>query len=750
MCGIATFSADLLAAISGADPELKVTTVAMSDRSDYNYPAQVSYEIAETNATAYGPAADFINRKGCEVLSVQHEYGIFGGDAGEDLLQLVRRAKMPIVTTMHTVLRTPDADQRRVTSELLQLSERVVVMTQRAVSYLEENYDIPAHKVDVIPHGIPKIEPDSGKALREKLGIPGPMILTFGLLSPDKGIQYVIEAMPEILAQCPGATYVVVGATHPNIRASNGESYRRSLMLRARELGVEDNVRFVDRFVTAEELIEYLGAMDIYITPYLNAQQITSGTLAYAVGAGKAVISTPYVYAEELLAEGRGVLVPFRDFAAIAREIIDIERVPARREEMIRCAAKFGKEMLWPAVGKRYLESFHRATSESRERMRVLVQKPTSPAQTLSALPELRFEQLGNLTDCTGILQHATYNVPNRAEGYCVDDNARALLLTAYLESAKQLTSPMASAQARYLGFLMDAYNPENGRFRNFMSYQRNWLEDAGSEDSHARSLWALGAVACRTRDRGLKQISKDLFEQGMGAVRGMTSPRTWAYTAIGAHEYLAAYPTDEDVFALKTEMESRLMRQYGYSQEVAGSMEWPWFEQSLTYANARLSQALILSQRPDVQRIGLQTLSWLMKVQTGPNGVFAPIGSNGFFERDGARSWFDQQPVEVAGAVSACLSALKVTGDHSWLIEAHRAFSWFCGDNMLSQPVYDRTTGGCHDGIHEDRINRNQGAESTLSFLCALAELRNAAAPSLAISQSAATHEIKRVPSSS
>lgn len=697
----------------------------MSDRADYVYPERVSHEIADCDRAAYGLAAEHINRHGYDVLSVQHEYGIFGGQAGCYLMNLVREAKMPIVTTLHTVLREPSPAQRAVMDELLQLSERVVVMSERAVAFLVDVHDVSPDKIDLIPHGIPDIKAGKGQELRSKLGIDGPMILTFGLLSPDKGIQYVIEAMPRIIWDHPGATYVVVGATHPHVRASSGEVYRESLATLAKDLGVAAHVRFVDRFVATEELVDYLAAMDIYVTPYLNAKQITSGTLAYAVGAGKAVISTPYWYAEELLADGRGMLVPFRDANAIAAAVLALEREPETRLDMGRKAAEFGKQMLWPEVGKSYLASFARAKSDSSERLRKLTQGPILAVQAPEALPDLRLDHLFDLSDDTGILQHATFTVPNRSEGYCVDDNARALLFTAYLDSGR---SDVALLQSRYLGFVLDAFNPASGRFRNFMSYGREWLEEAGSEDSHGRSLWALGAIVNRCKDRGRREVAKALFERGASALFATTSPRTWAYGVLAADEYLQAFPHEYSIQVLKQTMASRLWRQY----EINQSDEWPWFEQSLTYANARLSQALIVAgeavENRGMLEAGLESLSWLMGVQTGPGGVFAPIGTNGFYARSAERAYFDQQPVEASASVSACLSASRITGNPMWLDGARRAFRWFLGENMLGQPLYDRSTGGCQDGLHEKRVNRNQGAESTLSFQCALAELRDAA----------------------
>lgn len=636
---------------------------------------------------------------------------------------------MPIVTTLHTVLQEPSAAQRLVMDELLELSERIIVMSKTAIGFLAEAHNVPLAKIDLIPHGIPQVEISAGKALRESLGIPGPMILTFGLLSPDKGIQYVIEAMPAILKELPGATYILVGATHPNVQAHAGESYRESLLELAENLGVSANVRFVDRFVTTEELVQYLSATDIYVTPYLNPKQITSGTLAYSIGAGKAVISTPYWYAEELLADGRGILVPFRDSDSISDAVLKLQRDPALAAALAQKASAYGQQMIWPEVAKRYLASFSRAKRDSADRLRSLVQQPVNSGFAVNQLPDCILDHLLVLSDDTGILQHATYSTPNREEGYCVDDNARALLLTAYLDQVEDIPKALDLAQSRYLSFVQHAFNPANGRFRNFFGYDRKWLEQMGSEDSHGRSLWSLGTMVNRCRDNGRRALSKNLFDRAAPAILKTTSLRTWAYGILACDEYLQAVPHEYSTLAIKQQLAQKLHQQFELNQ----TADWPWFEDRLTYANARLAQALIvagdsLGNQPMLEH-GLLALKWLMNVQQSPSGLFAPIGSDGFYLKGHERAYFDQQPIEAAASVGACLRAARTTNDSGWLNNALHAFHWFLGENMLGQPLIDPSTGGCFDGLHEKRLNRNQGAESTLSYLCALVELRNFAA---------------------
>ncbi len=700
----------------------------MSDRFDYDYPREVGLDIQVGDQSAYLRAADSINSSGFDVLSVQHEYGIFGGEAGSYLIGLLRETKMPIVTTLHTVLLDPSPAQKSVMEDLLQLSERVVVMSQKAIEFLELVHGFPREKIDLIPHGIPHIPATAGQELRREMDITGPMIMTFGLLSPDKGIQFVIEAMPKILESHPDAVYVVVGATHPHVKASAGEAYRDSLVALAIKLGVEGSVRFVDRFVSIEELVNYIGATDIYTTPYLNPRQITSGTLAYALGSGKAVISSPYWYAEELLDDERGILVPFRDSNAISDAVLKIEGDLVFRQTLEANATAYGLQMSWPEVGKRYLESFAKARKDSAARLRGISHKPVDAFRSIESLPTLRLDHLIQLSDDTGILQHATFTTPNRSEGYCADDNARALLLTAYIAAGRVLPPDIALLQSRYLSFLLDAFNPKNGRFRNFMSYDRSWLEDAGSEDSHGRSLWALGATVNRCLIASKSAVAHGLFKSAMLAMEDMTSPRTWAYGILAADEFLACYPFDHEVKQVLQLCADKLYDRYRINEEES----WDWFEQSLSYANARLPQALIVAGKKlgdkNMLESGVRSLRWLMALQTGPGGVFAPIGANGFYTRFGDRSFYDQQPIEASASLSACLAAYRATADLTWYMEAQRAFGWFLGVNMLGLPLYDEVSAGCHDGLHEERLNQNQGAESTLSYLCALAELRNPA----------------------
>jgi glycosyltransferase involved in cell wall biosynthesis len=723
-CGIATFTTDLSDAIASADRELDCFVLAMNDgRHQYAYPSRVRFELADNDTGAYTRAADFLNVNAVDVISVQHEYGIFGGKAGSHLLTLLRELRMPIVTTLHTILASPNLQQRRVMDELTSLSDRLVVMTDGGAELLREVHGVDADKIDVIPHGIPSV-PFAGN--KGRLGVEGrPLILTFGLLSPDKGIEHVIDALPAILARYPDAVYIVLGATHPHIVERHGETYRLMLEERAKRLGVDGSVIFHNRFVSQAELSEFLAAADIYITPYLNPEQITSGTLAYALGAGKAVISTPYRYARELLANGRGILVPWKDAPAIATEIIGLLDDPAKRMDLRKRAAAHGEAMLWPAVAASYLQTFERArTSHSAQRQTAF--RASTLAMRPADLPRINLDHVVVMSDDTGMLQHANYNVPRYDEGYCVDDNARALMLMTLIEDAgtedPKLVRTLAS---RYLAFISHAFNRPLGRFRNFMSYSREWREEQGSEDSHGRALWALGTVVGFSADPGRHSLAGALFHDALPAVATFTSPRAWAFTLLGIERYLRAFEGDRSVQAAGKAIADRLLALFRRVDQ----HDWPWFENSVTYCNARLPQALVASGAwlgdDEMTATGLRSLEWLTTIQRTPDGYFAPVGTNGFFERGMIAATFDQQPVEACATVSACMHAFRATGDHRWAEHARRAFTWFLGQNQLQQSLYDPLSGGCRDALHVDRMNDNEGAESTLSFLLALMDMR-------------------------
>lgn len=732
LCGIATFTSDLTDAISRAAPDSDCFVGAVNDRSEgYDYSSQVRFELLENDLDSYRRAADFLNFHNTDVLCVQHEFGIYGGPGGNHLLALLEEAHMPVVTTLHTVLQHPDSVQRRVMKKLAARSDRLIVMARKGAEILEETYQIPTAKIEVVAHGIPDLPFVDSSHAKVQFGIEGrQVLLTFGLIGPGKGIEHVIEALPEIAKQHPEVVYVVLGATHPHLLANEGERYRLSLERLARDLGVKRHVIFHNRFVSMDELADFIAATDIYVTPYLNEAQVTSGTLAYVFGAGKVVVSTPYWHAAELLADGRGELVPFRDPDAIASAVTGLLDEPERMDRIRHEAYAIGRGMIWPEAGKRYLDVFRSVCNESRTSPRRAFARWTLDSRP-PTLPPRRLDHVVRMSDGTGMFQHALYNVPNYREGYCTDDNARALILCNLLDEIGD-EAPSASLNqlaSRYLAFLAAAFDAESGQFRNFMGYDRTWLEDAGSEDSQGRALWALGTAAGRSRDEGHLGLAGSLFLDALPGTDSLTSPRAWVFALLGIREYLRNAPASESLAAMQSELTSKLLACW----RATATPDWPWFEASVTYENARFPQALLPAGEwctdDEAFSVGLESLRWLLSIQTTSEGWFRPIGSNGFHERGETPARFDQQPVEAQAMIGACLEAWRVTGETTWMDEAKRVFEWFLGRNDLGVALYDFTTGGCRDGLHPDRANQNQGAESTLAFHISLAEL-NAAEP--------------------
>lgn len=727
-CGIATFTTDLCDAVSNEYGTERLFALPVNDPdSEYGYPERVRFELTEEELPSYERAAEFLNFTNVDLVCVQHEYGIFGGAAGSHILELLRNLRMPIVTTLHTVLRDPNPDQHRVMVELAELSDRLIVMSQHSSQFLREIFQVPASKIDVIPHGVPNLAFVDPNFYKDRFGVGGKsVLLTFGLLSPNKGVENVIQALPRILSDNSNVMYIVAGATHPHIRRREGDKYRESLQALAKDLGVENNVIFHNRFVSPEEMMEFIGSADIYITPYRNEAQVVSGTLAYALGAGKAVISTPYWHALELLDQGRGVIVPFNDQDAIAEQTIQLLENEAERHAMRKRAYLYSRNMIWKSVAQDYMRTFQRARAERMWNPRLVSPNPVV-ASRVDSLPPVKLNHFIRMTDDTGMLQHAVFAVPNYHEGYTTDDNARALIVSILVEQpGTEREAEAEKLASRYLAFLWLAFNSSNGRFRNFLSYERKWLEPQGSEDSHGRALWALGSAVHQTVNEGLRGLAGRLFELAIPAALNFTSPRAWAFSLFGVQEYLDRFPGDRAAQGQREILAGKLLKIY----QVTCAPGWNWFEDGLAYSNARLSQALLLAgsrtSNDEWLTAGLDSLEWLGTQQRCTmNGHFVPIGSQNFYSKGGNKARFDQQPLEASATVSACLQAYRATGDERWRAQAWAAFNWFLGDNDLKTALYDASTGGCRDGLHPDRANENQGAESTLSFLMALLEMR-------------------------
>lgn len=710
LCGIATFTASLRAALGLASDAVEIDIYAMDDADTaYSYGPEVAGRIRQEEALDYRNAARRINASGADIVLLQHEYGIFGGPAGSLVLDLLDRVEAPVVTTLHTVLEKPNAEQRAVIEAILRRSSSVIVMARKGRDIIERVHGVSPARVSVIPHGVPDrplIDPAMAKP---RFGFAGrKVMLTFGLLSPNKGIETMVRALPRIVAGHPEALYVVLGATHPNLVQREGEAYREGLARLAAELGVAENLAFIDGFLEQDLLLDYLEACDIYVTPYLNEAQITSGTLAYAIGLGKPVVSTPYWYAAELLAGDVGILAGFGDADALADALIGLFDDPERMSAMRRRAWEIGRGMIWARIGRRYLEVCQQARDGRPVRLIPQLQELRDPIAP-------RLEAIERLTDGTGMLQHSIYSVPDRNHGYCLDDNARALLL---MHAAPAELADRADELARiYASFVQHAWNGEAGRFRNFMGYDRQWLESMGSEDSFGRAVWCIGGSAAKARQPDMRRWALHLFDQVAPRANELLYPRSWAFALIGADLLLDVHPGHSLARTMVADFGARLHRLLLECRRPG----WDWFEPVLAYDNARLCEALIRAGgRLGSERMtgdGLAALEWLKRMQRSNTGQFRAVGTEGFGRPFTAPSSFDQQPLEAWATIDAAEVALAASGDDQWREYAWTAYRWYLGDNEVGVPIASLGDGGCFDGLMSDRANLNQGAESVLSF---------------------------------
>ena len=724
-CGIATFTTDLCDSLAGRlNKSVEcLTVVAMDDiEKGYSYPDRVGFQVRANVQSDYIHAAEFLNVYKFDAAILQHEFGIFGGEDGAHIFHLIKNLRMPVIATLHTVLKKPSDGQRAVIKELAKYTDALIVMAHKARMLLNDSYGIEDSKIIFIPHGMPDVpfaKSGSG-SFSTQLGMSGrKIILTFGLLGPGKGIEVMLNAMPGIIERHPDVVYIVLGETHPHIIKDTGDSYRQRLYQLVSRLGLDDHVLFHNRFVDLETLTQYLTSADLYVSPYLREEQIVSGTLSYAVGMGTAVISTPYWHARELLAEGRGCLVPFNDPVVLAEKINHLLDHEEERNEIRKKCYQFGRSMVWNAVGSKYLNLVGEILERTTDRL--IPQYTERPdARILGGLPEINLQHMRIMTDGTGILQHAKYSIPDRTHGYCVDDNARALIVAAMYYSLRKDKDVIPLIQT-YLSFLDYSFNPENGRFRNFMSYDRQWLEETGSDDSHGRSIWGLGVAIKYAPHDSIRNMAVRLFLDGLTAVENFQFPRSLAFVIIGLHAYMEVFGGDTTARRLRTLLAEKL---FGLFQKGSGA-DWLWCEDTLTYANAKLPHALILAGQwipsPEMFKMGIDSLTWLLEKQKAPEGHLSVIGNLNWHSRDGITSNFDQQPIEAMCLIGACAEAFRSTGEMKWIDQGNRCLGWFLGSNDLNEQIYDFKTGGCCDGLQPAGVNANQGAESTLSWLISL-----------------------------
>lgn len=724
-CGIATFTSDLIRSTAeAAKGEFAPLVVAVRGDNGLRYGDPVKFEIRQNVRSDYICAADYINFSHVDLVSVQHEFSLFGGPAGGYLSLLLRRLKVPIITTLHTIPNDPSPEYRRVLSDICDCSRRTITMNQRATRMLQETYGIPARRISLIPHGIPDLPFVDSNYYKGKFGLEGRRtILTSGLISKNKGIEVMLRAMPRIVETDPSVIYIVLGMTHPDVLKCEGESYRFGLQQLVRDLNLQDHVIFHNRFVQDEELHNFLCAADLYVTPYLAREQLTSGTLAFAAGAGKAVVSTPYWAATELLADGRGKFIPFGDSDKLAEAVIEILQDNTLCYSLRRQAYEHGRATTWPKIGQAYWKLF----DDVRLPLQVNGRSSLTAAETISAIevPEPAMDHLLRLTDDTGLFQHAKFTIPNRAHGYCTDDNARgAIAMVKYY--AQYPDSQALRLLDIYLSFLMYAQEPD-GSIRNFMDFDRTWWEEEPAHDGFGRTLWAWGAILANPPSPAYVSVVKDCFDRSVGHAPRQ-SLRGLAYCIFGLCDYLRQFPGASDIKRYLEQAADTLAAQY----HEARYTDWNWFEDVLTYDNAVLPHALFAAGMAlgDDRYIEAATKTADFLLETTFDGDhFSFIGCRGWYERGRTRALFDQQPLEAAATVLMLRAAYDVTSDAKFLTLQRTAFDWFLGANDLRIPLYDFHTKGCLDGLMPGGVNGNQGAESTVSFLLSLLSIMESCA---------------------
>jgi glycosyltransferase involved in cell wall biosynthesis len=714
-CGIATFNNNLLNAI-GHDAKVVSKdsfVVAMTDSENldtYEYPKEVKYVIRQENQKDYIRAADYINTSTADVCILEHEFGIYGGESGVYILPLIGRLEKPLITILHTILKDPSYMQMTIIRQIAKYSSKIVVMSNRAVSFLTSIYGIPIDKIQLIEHGVPDLEAKEENPVKNSLPFKNRKVLfTFGLIGRNKGLETVIEALPMIVEKNPDVMYVILGTTHPGVIRHSGEEYRDSLKKLSRKLNVDSNITFINKFVSEEELFDFLTASDVYITPYLNEAQITSGTLSYAVGSGAAVISTPYWHAQELLADNRGKLFDFRDHEGLAHIVNELFEDKKRLNVLKTNAYEYGLHLRWPNTGKVFIKTLNAAISEA-----ILVKKENKPIIDPDLMPAFSMTHILRLTDDTGIVQHAKYGIPNLKEGYCLDDNARALLLTilAYQQNKSKVALELLPVYLSYIQYMQS----EDGNFRNFLSFRREYLDEVGSEDAFGRTVWALGYLINCAPNNSYREFAKELFFKSIPHFDKLTHLRGVANTMLGVSYYLKANPNDEGMQNELNNLAEPLKKAYRKNRDGA----WHWFEEKLTYDNAILPLALLSHYETTRDResleIALESMQYLTD-KTLDKGYLNPVGNDGWLYKNKEMAIYDQQAIETMAMVLMYFKAYEVTHDLKYIKMMYLSYQWFLGENSLRLPLYDHETKGCGDGLGANGVNRNQGAESTLAY---------------------------------
>ncbi len=719
-CGIATFNQNLMRAVNANFPERDELSnggfvVAVNDSEnlqEYEYPDEVKYVIRQNHQKDYIRAANFINTSDSDVCILEHEFGIFGGESGIYVLPLLNRLEKPLISILHTILRDPSYVQRIIIKEIAEQSSKIIVMSQRALDFLTSIYEVPAEKIQIIEHGVPDVEASEKNPVKSLSQFKNRrVLLTFGLISRNKGLETVVKALPKIVAKHPDVMYVVLGNTHPGVLKNSGEEYRDHLKSLAQQLNVSKHLSFINQFVAENDLVNYLSAAEVYVTPYLNEAQITSGTLSYAVGAGAAVVSTPYWHAVELLADNRGRLFDFKNaeaLAAIVNELLDNDEA---LDELKTNAYEYGLHLRWPVIGAEYIKAAQYACAHHDFSDKILKNSIVDP----EIMPKFSLTHVLRLTDDTGIVQHAKYGIPNLKEGYCLDDNARALImaLMAYQRNKSQEAFELLPVYLSYIHYMQT----DDGNFRNFLSFNRQYLDEVGSEDSFGRTIWALGYLINCAASKSYREFATELFHKSYKHLKALSHLRGMANAIIGVANYLQAVPGDDGMLNELARLTQPLLDAY----ENTHSEDWQWFEEKMTYDNAILPLALLhsceITGNEKARQVALKTMAFLDQL-TLSNGYLSPVGNDGWYYRGGTFPTFDQQAIETMAMVLMHFQAYKIYHKPQYIEKMFLSYKWFLGENTLRAPLYDHETKGCCDGLLPTGINRNQGAESTLAYL--------------------------------
>ncbi|MGN6493155.1 MAG: glycosyltransferase family 4 protein [Agriterribacter sp.] len=714
-CGIGTFTKDLYEAMMDAEmpsgTQTEALVVAIDDRPEsYLYPGEVKFKIQQEQQEDYIEAAKFINLSGADICILEHEFGIFGGQGGVYILPLLHRLEMPLIVTLHTVLKAPSYNEKAILKQIARMADKIVVMSNKAVEFLTSVYDINEEKIMVIEHGVPDVQFEHQRAKKDLKLASKNVVLTFGFISRNKGIETVIKSLPAVVGVYPDIIYIILGKTHPAVLRHSGEEYRIFLLRLVKKLQLEKNVIFLNEFINQKELFQYLYASDIYITPYLNEAQITSGTLSYAVGAGSAVISTPYWHAAELLDQGRGRLFDFNDSDGLSHLLLELLDNPETMLDLRNKSYAYGRQITWPKIGLKY-SLLAREIIQSQPPKALLSGSFLEPL----ILPPFALDHIQRMTDDTGIIQHAKFGIPNLKEGYCLDDNARALLMV--LMAYKQKKHPKAlELSPIYLSYI-HYMQKEDGRFRNFLSFNRNFLDNVGSEDSFGRAIWALGYLLGNAPNDAYYQSGKEIFFDAAPNFEKLRSIRSIANAIIGVCYYLKSNPHDDEMTERLRKMANVLLDEYQQNR----TDNWHWFEALLAYDNAMLPLSLLhavsILNDENVSTVAMESMHFLSTI-TLKQGYLSVVGNETWYIKNGSPSMFAQQPLDVLATVLMFHQAFLLTKEKAFLDKLYISFMWFLGENDLRISLYDFETKGCCDGLERSGINRNQGAESTLAYL--------------------------------